>query len=145
MGEEEVFVLFALFGLGEREEWVIVVAEVRGSAGVEDGEFDEVFEEDEEGDVGSLFGEVVGLGFFDGVEAEEVEDVGEFVDEEVVGGVEEGFFEEVAVEDVVFVGVGEGEVVVADAAWSVRGWVTAADEVDVDAPLCVVEGAGGVG
>ena len=45
----------------------------------------------------------------------------------------------------VFVGVGEGEVVVADAAWSVRGWVTAADEVDVDAPLCVVEGAGGVG
>ena len=76
MGEQEVFVLFALFGLGEREEWVIVVAEVRGSAGVEDGEFDEVFEEEEEGDVGSLFGEVVGLGFFDGVEAEEVEDVG---------------------------------------------------------------------
>ena len=58
-----------------------------------------------EGDVGSLFGGVVGLEFLDCVEAEEVEDVGEFEDEEVVGGVEEGFVEEVAVEDVVFVGV----------------------------------------
>ena len=58
-----------------------------------------------EGDVRSLLGGVVGLEFLDCVEAEEVEDVGEFEDEEVVGGVE-GFFEEVAVEDVVFVGVG---------------------------------------
>ena len=58
-----------------------------------------------EGDVRSLLGGVVGLEFLDCVEAKEVEDVGEFEDEEVVGGVE-GFFEEVAVEDVVFVGVG---------------------------------------
>ena len=45
------------------------------------------------------------VGFLDCVEAKDVEDVGEFEDEEVVGGVE-GLFEEVAVEDVVFVGVG---------------------------------------
>ena len=64
-----------------------------------------MFDGEVEGDVRSLLGGVVGLEFLDCVEAKEVEDVGEFEDEEVVGGVEEGFVEEVAVEDVVFVGV----------------------------------------
>ena len=64
-----------------------MVAEVRGSARVEEGNFEEVFGGEEEGDVRSLFGGIVGLGFFGSVEAEEVKDVGEFVDEEVVGGV----------------------------------------------------------
>ena len=88
-----------------------------------------------EGDVGSLLGGVVGLEFLDCVEAEEVEDVGEFVDEEVVGGVEERFFEEVAVEDVVFISAREGEVIFADAERRGGSWVAAADEVGVDLPF----------
>ena len=55
---------------------------------------------------GRFFGGVVGLEFLDCEEAEVVEDVGEFEDDEVVGGVEKGYFEEVAVEDVISVGAG---------------------------------------
>ena len=100
-----------------------MVGKVGGGARVAEGEFEEVFGGGEEGDVWAVFGYVVGLDFFDGVEADEVEDVGEFGDEEVVGGVEEGFFEEWAVEEVVFVGVGLGEGVFAkEWVMSGQGW-----------------------
>ena len=82
-----------------------------------------------------MLGCVVGLGFFDGVEADGVEDVSEFVDEEVVGIVEEGFSEEWAVEEVVFVGVGLGEVISARAFGDVWAEVAAGDEFGVGFPL----------
>ena len=124
-----------LFGVGKGVEGVFVVGEVGGGAGVAEGEFEEVFGGGEEGDVWALFGCVVGLGFFDGVEADEVEDVSEFGDEEVVGGVEEGFFEEWAVEKVIFVGVGLSEAVAARAVGDVWAGVAAGDEFGVDFPL----------
>ena len=119
-----------------------MVGKVGGGARVAEGEFEEVFGGGEEGNVWAVFGYVVGLDFFDGVEADEVEDVGEFGDEEVVGGVEEGFFEEWAVEEVVFVGVGLGEGVIAEAVSDVWAGVAAGDEFGVDFPFCVGEGEG---
>ena len=82
-----------------------------------------------------MLGCVVGLGFFDGVEADGVEDVGEFVDKEVVGVVEEEFFEDWAVEEVVFVGVGLGEEISAWAFGDVWAEVAAGDEFGVGFPL----------
>ena len=122
-----------------------MVGEVGGGAGVAEGEFDEVFCGGEEGDVWSLFVYVIGLVFFDGVEADEVEDVGEFDNDEVVSVVEEGFFEVFAVEEVVFVGVGLGEVVAAGAVGEVWAGLAAGDELGVDFPFFVCEGGGVVG